>query len=174
MSFDWSTHDRRAPGSDNWAITWADDGQQYTSCGDGWGFSKAGRKKVSALRKVSATRPKLTAASIFGFEVESQSGSFPLKATCICGLPLEAPQTHLRNRGSISLMTTALAGLSGLDFQFNAGFFKPTFLQFGKDYTGARDGYVYSYAPERTISGFKSPEKLLLRVPKTNHGAHLI
>ena len=28
------------------------------------------------------------------------------------------------------------------------GFFCPTFLQFGKNYAGARDSYVYSYAPE--------------------------
>jgi hypothetical protein len=27
-----------APGSDNWTITWADDGNQYTSWGDGGGF----------------------------------------------------------------------------------------------------------------------------------------
>ena len=38
VSFDWSTHQRLAPGSDNWPITWADDDQQYTSWGDGGGF----------------------------------------------------------------------------------------------------------------------------------------
>ena len=38
ISFDWSTHARRAPGSDNFPITWADDNNQYTAWGDGWGF----------------------------------------------------------------------------------------------------------------------------------------
>ena len=38
ISLDWSTYERRAPGSDNWPITWADDNNQYTSWGDGGGF----------------------------------------------------------------------------------------------------------------------------------------
>ncbi len=36
--FDSGSHDPRAPGSDNWPITWADDGNQYTAWGDGGGF----------------------------------------------------------------------------------------------------------------------------------------
>src|SRR5687768_4554672 len=35
---DWSTHQRHAPGSDNWPITWAVDDHQYTAWGDGGGF----------------------------------------------------------------------------------------------------------------------------------------
>ena len=49
------------------------------------------------------------------------------------------------------------------------GFFCPTFLQFGKDYQGARDSYVYIYAPEQTTSGWevqKPGQITLLRVPK--------
>jgi hypothetical protein len=38
ITFEWSSHERHAPGSDNWPITWADDGHQYTSWGDGGGF----------------------------------------------------------------------------------------------------------------------------------------
>lgn len=38
-TFDWSTEQRRAPGSDNWPMTWADDGHQYSSWGDGGGFN---------------------------------------------------------------------------------------------------------------------------------------
>ncbi len=33
ISFDWSTHIRLAQGSDNWPITWAADGHQYTVWG---------------------------------------------------------------------------------------------------------------------------------------------
>src|SRR6202035_3015108 len=29
---------RKAKGSDNWPLTWADDDRQYTAYGDGWGF----------------------------------------------------------------------------------------------------------------------------------------
>ncbi|MFO7958684.1 MAG: hypothetical protein R6X33_16465 [Candidatus Brocadiia bacterium] len=46
MEFDTSTIRTAAPGSDNWAVTWADDDHQYTSWGDGGGFggtNEAGR-----------------------------------------------------------------------------------------------------------------------------------
>lgn len=38
ISFKTPTKKTLAPGSDNWPITWADDGHQYTSWGDGGGF----------------------------------------------------------------------------------------------------------------------------------------
>ena len=38
IQFDFSTIIEYAPGSDNWAITWADDDYQYTTWGDGGGF----------------------------------------------------------------------------------------------------------------------------------------
>jgi hypothetical protein len=56
----------------------------------------------------------------------------------------------------------------------NDGFFAPTFLQFGQDYAGARDNYVYIYANEHTRSvssdiwNVQRPGKIsLLRVPKS-------
>lgn len=39
MNIDWSTHQRHAPGSDNFQLTWADDGHQYGIWGDGGGFA---------------------------------------------------------------------------------------------------------------------------------------
>ena len=42
VTFDFSSHDRRAPGSDNWPITWAKDDHQYTTWGDGGGFGGTG------------------------------------------------------------------------------------------------------------------------------------
>src|SRR5688572_6458484 len=37
-TIDWSTHQRQAPGSDNWPMTWAADDHLYTAWGDGGGF----------------------------------------------------------------------------------------------------------------------------------------
>jgi hypothetical protein len=31
IAFEWHTHKRRAPGNDNWPITWSADGPQYTA-----------------------------------------------------------------------------------------------------------------------------------------------
>jgi len=41
VTFDFSSRDRRAPGSDNWAITWADDDHTYAAWGDGAAASAA-------------------------------------------------------------------------------------------------------------------------------------
>ncbi|MHC4725959.1 MAG: serine hydrolase domain-containing protein, partial [Planctomycetota bacterium] len=49
-SIEWAPVDtiiRRASGSDNWPITWADDDNQYTAYGDGWGFEPKTKKKLS-------------------------------------------------------------------------------------------------------------------------------
>src|SRR5262245_26697096 len=38
VTFDESTHQRLAEGSDNWPLTWSDDDHQYAIWGDGGGF----------------------------------------------------------------------------------------------------------------------------------------
>ena len=53
LRLDWSTHQRHAPGSDNWPMTWADDGHQYTAWGDGGGFggtNSDGRSSLGVAR----------------------------------------------------------------------------------------------------------------------------
>src|SRR6187549_874230 len=44
VEFDFSTHRRLAPGSDNWPTTWADDGHLYSAWGDGGGFEGTNSK----------------------------------------------------------------------------------------------------------------------------------
>jgi len=39
MEIDWTTHQRHAPGSDNFPLTWAEDDHQYGIWGDGGGFA---------------------------------------------------------------------------------------------------------------------------------------
>ncbi|MBU1090215.1 hypothetical protein KKF38_05525, partial [Patescibacteria group bacterium] len=55
ITCDWSTHIQKASGSDNWPITWADDDNQYTAWGDGWGFRESGDKKSLGVSKVSGS-----------------------------------------------------------------------------------------------------------------------
>ena len=47
---DWAPKEtivRKAKGSDNWPLTWADDDQLYTAYGDGWGFEPIVPEKLS-------------------------------------------------------------------------------------------------------------------------------
>ncbi|MHC4586917.1 MAG: serine hydrolase domain-containing protein, partial [Planctomycetota bacterium] len=49
---------RKAKGSDNWPITWADDDNQYTAYGDGWGFEPKTKKKLSlGIAKITGSPP---------------------------------------------------------------------------------------------------------------------
>jgi len=53
IQFEWPTHTRLAPGSDNWPVTWADDNAQYTVWGDGGGFggtNERGRSSIGVAR----------------------------------------------------------------------------------------------------------------------------
>jgi hypothetical protein len=44
VEFAFDTHQRHAPGSDNWPTTWADDGHLYSAWGDGGGFGGTNSK----------------------------------------------------------------------------------------------------------------------------------
>ncbi len=60
---------------------------------------------------------------------------------------------------------------AGWSFYQSDGLINPTFLQFGRDYAGARDSYVYVYASElkdaSELNIQRPGEIALLRVPKT-------
>jgi hypothetical protein len=49
VTWNWSSAGtkRLAEGADNWPITWAADGNQYTCFGDGWGFNPRLSSKAS-------------------------------------------------------------------------------------------------------------------------------
>src|SRR5690606_8546119 len=51
---------RLAEGSDCWPATWGDDGNLYTSYGDGWGFSPMTDIKLSlGIAKVEGNPPSI-------------------------------------------------------------------------------------------------------------------
>ena len=52
------------------------------------------------------------------------------------------------------------------DWKFTAGMGCPTFLNFGKDYEGARDQYVYLYTPDEESAYKASDHMILVRVHK--------
>lgn len=68
VSFDWGTHVRKAPGSDNWASTWAADGNLYSAWGDGGGFggtNRDGRSGIGVAR-VEGSGTGYSGFNVFG------------------------------------------------------------------------------------------------------------
>jgi hypothetical protein len=153
-----------APGSDNWAVTWANDGHQYTTWGDGGGFggdNKIGRVSLGIAR-IEGDFDSFLGINIWGGANALTPATFAGKSYGLLSINSELWmwRTGGASDGSAyreqSLYFSNDKGKSwqttNVKFTQNSfrgkGFFAPTFLQFGAGYTDRRDDFVYMYAPE--------------------------
>lgn len=140
---------RLADGSDNWPLTWADDDDLYTAYGDGWGFEPKVEKKLSlGLSRVAGYPPHVTAENIRSESgEETGQGDHGIKAS---GILMVDGVLYMwcRNAANSQLRWSEDHGTTWVesDWKFVDGFGAPTFLQFGQNYSGARDEYVYIYS----------------------------
>jgi hypothetical protein len=163
VSFDRSSHTRSAAGSDNWPTTWADDGHLYTSWGDGGGFGSSGSGGSDRV-SMGVGRVQGSGSSYQGFNVNGgrkpESGRFDWPDNGEEG----------KSYGMLSLSGDLYMWVTGgeldnfFDFarlyrstdkgrtwrranwEFTSGvenLTTPTILNFGQDYAGARDNYVF-------------------------------
>ena len=160
---------RKARGSDNWPLTWADDDRQYTAYGDGWGFEPLLAKK----RGLGFARVEGDAADFKGENILSPTGEqfggggTAKKASgilCVDGI------LHLwtRNAGNAQLAWSMDHGTTWewADWKLTTSFGCPTFLNFGKNYAWARDDWAYVYSHDAD-SAYKAADRMVLaRVPK--------
>jgi hypothetical protein len=195
IRFDMSTVKNTCPGngkradrSDNWTITWADDNHQYASWGDGGGFggdNKDGRASMGVAR-IEGGRNSYSGYNVWGgkdsespatfkgkcYGIISVDGTLYLWRSGIASVCYGLQELRKSNDRGRTWDTTDVSWSFSKE-EYN-GFFVPTFLQFGKDYQGARDKYVYTYATEHTSSvnpddvwGVNKPGRIILiRVPK--------
>jgi hypothetical protein len=164
---------RQAAGSDNWPLTWADDGALYGAYGDGQGFQPFVPEKLS-----------LGLAQITG-------GPAAFK-----GLNLRAPTLERKGDGPSGPKASGLLATRGVlymwvrnvansqlawsndrgrtwtwaDWRFTESFGAPTFLNFGRNYSGARDDYAYIYSPDSETAYDATSHMTLARVPVRNIG----
>jgi len=161
---------RKAEGGDNWPITWADDGHLYTAYGDGWGFEPKVKEKLS----LGICRIEGGPEDFVGVNVRSETaermgqGSAGPKASgmlCVDGVLYML----VRNTGNSQVAWSADHGVTWQwsGWKFEKSFGAPTFLNFGKDYAGARDDYVYIYSHDADSAYEPADRMVLSRVPKT-------
>jgi CubicO group peptidase (beta-lactamase class C family) len=160
---------RKAKGSDNWPLTWADDGHQYTAYGDGNGFEPFVPEKLGlGIARVEGGPDDFAGVNVRAPTAEnSRPGKEGKKAS---GMLMVDGVLYLwaRNAGNSQLAWSADHGKTWewADWKFTTGFGCPTFLNFGKNYAGARDDFVYVYSPDADSAYQPADRMVLARVPK--------
>jgi hypothetical protein len=180
MIIDWDTLDRRANGSDNWPVTWAADDHQYTSWGDGGGFggsNQDGRVSLGVAR-IEGAWDDYQGHNVWGGLNGENPATFEGKSYGILALdgrlymwvsPGSNNQNYHEARLAVSTNNGATWANEDWAFNQNDKIVLPTFLQYGKEYSGARDNYVYIYTirlqNDRQLQVQRPGQIDLLRVP---------
>lgn len=173
---------RQAHGSDLWPVTWAADGDVYTGWGDGGGFEgdSDSRGRVSlGFARISGMPPDVLGANIWGdhkngfAKHQATFGGKPVSMLCVDGVLY----AFITSWGVFPIRPNPNPPYSRLAWSADAGatwtqstwklvqspghFYAGTFVNFGRDYAGAPDSFVYIYG---TITGKRGA--VLARVDK--------
>jgi len=165
---------RDARGSDNWPITWGDDDALYSAYGDGVGFANAGGKKLSlGFAKIIGVPPKIEGTNIPAPSGEGTGDG--MRGRKASGLLMIDRVLYLlaRNCDNAQLAWSEdhAATWTWSDWKFETSFGCPTFLNFGPNYEGARDTFVYVYSPDVDTAYDRADRMVLARVPQEKIGA---
>ncbi|MBE0658283.1 MAG: DUF4185 domain-containing protein [Bryobacteraceae bacterium] len=157
MVLDWSTHKRDAPGSDNWQLTWADDGHLYGAWGDGGGFggSNSDGRVSLGYGRLEGDWTSCRGVNVWGGKNALSQATFQGKSwgtVCVAGILYMwvVPKSLLAEMQSEArLYSSADHGRTWTPaswaFQRADDLTIPTICQFGRNNQGARDRFVYHY-----------------------------
>jgi CubicO group peptidase (beta-lactamase class C family) len=160
---------RHAFDSDCWPLTWGDDDALYTAYGDGYGFDPRVPEKLSlGFARVTGPPGEFTGANIRSATGEAKGdGARGRKAS---GILMVGGVLYLwvRNAGNAQLgwSTDRMVTWRWADWKLTESFGCPTFLNFGRHYEGARDGFIYLYSHDSDSAYVPADRMLLARVPK--------
>ena len=157
---------RAAIDSDNWPLTWGQDDAQYTSYGDGFGFDpRVPHKLGMGFARVLGGPAGFRGVNIPSDGERTGDGAKSLKAS---GILMVGGVLYLwaRNAGNAQLLwSDDLARTWHSGFIMDESFGSPAFLNFGRNYGGARDGFVYTYSQDGPSAYESDNDLVLARVP---------
>ncbi len=164
---------RLAPGGDNWPMTWADDDHLYTAYGDGQGFEPHVPEKLSmGLSRVEGMPPKITGINVRSesFEREGDGKRGPKVSSLL--MVDHVLYALVRNTGNSQLAWSRDHGRTWQwsAWKFEVSFGYPVFLNFGRDYAGARDRFVYVYSHDSDSAYERADRMVLARAAGSPHG----
>jgi CubicO group peptidase (beta-lactamase class C family) len=171
---DWGDEvSRAAEGSDNWPVTWADDGDLYTAYGDGWGFVPRLAEKLSlGFAKLGGQPPSVVSTNIRSPSGERiGDGATGKKASGLLMID-DVLYMWVRNADEAGKhCQLAWSADRGVTWEWSnwihQGLGYCVFLNFGKNYEGARDDYVYTYSPDSVSAYVPGDQVVLARVHRT-------
>lgn len=161
---------RKAIDSDNWPMTWADDDRLYTAYGDGSGFEPFVERKLSmGVARVEGTPPDFAGFNVRSATAERTGGG--VKGPKASGMLMVdgALYMWIRNTANATIARSTDHGATWeWGFKFDGESFGcPTFLNFGRNYAGAADDFVYAYSQDGPSAYEPYDGIVLARVPKT-------
>ena len=167
-------------GSDNWPMTWAQDDYLYTAYGDGYGFEPGLPNKLGmGFGKIMGNPGDFTCENIRS-DGENQSwGSADKKASGLLAIDdnIYLWARNANRKGEQSQLARSNDGQktwTWCDWRFEE-FGHIAFVNYGKNYQGARDGYVYMVTHDNPSAYVMSDHFVLMRAPKDqlmNRGAY--
>ena len=151
---------------DNWPITWADDGSLYTVYCDGKGFGGGSGQGSMSLAKVTGSPPSITGENIAS-ATGHKTGGGPegRKASGLVMIDgvLYMWVRNLKKDGTGSSLAWSkdhALTWTWADWNFpEIGY--PVWMNAGRNYEAAQDGYAYMYSPD-TPSAYKTSDHILL------------
>jgi CubicO group peptidase (beta-lactamase class C family) len=164
---------RKAKGSDNWPMTWADDDALYAAYGDGFGFEPFIAEKLSlGFAKITGAPLAFKGENLRSSTGEARGqGAAGKKAS---GMLMVDGVLYLlaRNAANAQLAWSRDRGKTWMwaDWKFTGSFGCPTFLNFGRNYAGARDEFIYIYSPDSDSAYEVADSMMLARVSKERIG----
>lgn len=175
ITWDHANAVRLAPGSDLWPVTWAADGNLYTSWGDGGGFggtNSDGRVSLGFAR-IEGPPEKFVASNVWGGKNAGNPAQFNGKAVGMLSVNnilyawINNEIYDPRQDYGLAWSTDIGRTWQQADWAFKGEEFGETsFLNFGRDYDGARDNFVYVYGTGSPSDPVFSTELMMARVPK--------
>ncbi len=161
----------KAIGSDGWPVTWADDGHLYTAYADGKGFDPGGPKLSMGLARLIGRPGRLSGTNIRS-SIARQDGYGPLGKKASGILMVEGVLymwvRNIKHDGTQSqLAWSADRGKTWKWCRWRwEQFGYPTFIQFGRNYAGARDRYVYTVSHDHPSAYHSADRFVMMRVPR--------
>ncbi len=172
---DWAPIDtiiRRAQDGDNWPVTWADDDALYTTWGDGTGFPPRVETKLSC----GFARVTGSPADFHGINVRSAAeqlgdgrkgkkgwGILSVEGTLYLWL---GHADHNGGAAQLAWSEDHAQTWTFADWRFDE-FGLVGFVNYGQDYAGARDDYVYAYSHDGPRADVPADRFILMRAPKS-------